>query len=388
MIERLLAKKIIRDLAWSPIIGIIGSRQVGKTTLVKHLQTNLSKPSLYLDLELQEDSFKLQDAQRYLSSHADKCIIIDEIQVRPELYALIRGLTDQRREPARFILLGSAAPHIVKLNTETLAGRIAYHELAPFSFSEIRHGFTMNEHWLRGGFPNALMATESFISRKWLDDFAETFIHRDLSRLGFNIPAGLLRNMFSMLAHLNGSILNTSSLSASLGISQPTVHKYLELVEGSFLIRRLQPYFVNLGKRLIKSPKIYIRDSGLLHYLLRIFDMESLRGNPAIGNSWEAYVIEQIIREAPEFSDFYYYRTQHGAEVDLLMITPKGKKICIEIKYAIAPVISKGFYQSIKDLTPEYSYVITPEGESFDRSNGLRICSLTHFLQEELPHFD
>ncbi|MEO6038727.1 MAG: DUF4143 domain-containing protein, partial [Saprospiraceae bacterium] len=167
-----------------------------------------------------------------------------------------------------------------------------------------------------------------------------------------------------------------------------TVNKYLELLEGSFLIRRLPPYFVNLGKRLTKSPKLYLRDSGLLHYLLRVFDLENLRGNPAVGASWEGYVIEQIIREAPEFSDFYYYRTQHGAEVDLVLITPKGKKVCIEIKFSVSPSISKGFYQSISDLQSDFNYVITPGGERFDRSDGLRICPLSVFLENELPGLD
>jgi uncharacterized protein len=208
MIERILTQKILRDLSWSPIIGLIGSRQVGKTTLVKHLQSQISKPTLYLDLELSEDFFKLEDAQSYLSGHADKCVIIDEIQVRPELFALLRALTDQNRVPARFILLGSAAPHIVKLNTETLAGRIAYHELPPFSFSEIRHLHSQEAHWLRGGFPGSLLINEPIISRKWMDDFTETFIHRDLSRLGFSIPVGLLRNLLSMIAHLNGFLFD------------------------------------------------------------------------------------------------------------------------------------------------------------------------------------
>ena len=386
MIDRLLSKKILRDLTWSPIVGIVGSRQVGKTTLVKHLQSKISKPSIYLDLELQEDWFKLNDAQSYLSSHIDKCVIIDEIQVRPELFALLRALTDQKREPARFILLGSAAPHIVKLNTETLAGRIAYHELTPFSQSEIRHLFSQETHWLKGGFPNSLMAKEAFISRKWLDDFTETFIHRDLSRLGFRISTYTIKNMLSMLGHLHGGLLNVNKLATSLGVTPPTVNKYLELLEGSFLIRRLPPYFTNIGKRLTKAPKLYLRDSGLLHYLLRVFDLEILRGNPIIGASWEGYVIEQIIREAPEFSDFYFYRTQHGAEIDLLMISPNGKKIAIEIKFSIAPSISKGFYNSIQDLATDKNYVITPSGESIIRSDGLKICSLPLFLQNELPN--
>jgi len=384
MIERLLSEKILRDLEWSPIIGLVGSRQVGKTTLVKHLQGRIKKPTIYLDLELQDDYFKLEDAQSYLSGHADKCVIIDEIQVRPELFALIRALTDQKREPARFILLGSASPHIVKLNTETLAGRISYHELAPFSYSEIKGQFSQEEHWLQGGFPGSLLAPDPLFSRKWMEDFVETFIHRDLSRLGFVVPAALLRNLFSMLAHHSGGLLNASALANSLGVTHPTINKYLELVEACFLIRRLPPYFKNLGKRLVKSSKIFFRDSGLLHHLLRISDMEQLRGNLAVGASWEGYVIEQIIREAPEFSDFYFYRTQNGAEIDLVMITPKGKMAAMEIKFSVAPNISKGFFQSLDDLKPQYKYVITPGGESFTRNDGLRVCSLKEFLEKEL----
>lgn len=388
MIKRLITQRILRDLNWSPIIGLVGPRQVGKTTLARYLETQISKPTIYLDLELREDWFKLEDAQSYLTSHVDKCVLIDEIQIRPELFALLRALTDQKREPARFILLGSASPHIVKLNTETLAGRIAYHELTPFSFSEIKSLYSQEEHWIKGGFPGSLLASETFISRKWLDDFAETFIHRDLTRLGFAVSATTVRNLLLMLAHLHGDQLNSSSLANSLGVTHPTVNKYLELLEGSFLIRRLSPYYKNIGKRLTKSPKIYIRDSGLLHYLLRVFSLEQLRGNPAIGASWEGYVIEQIMREAPEFSDFYYYRTQNGAEIDLLMITPSGKMVCIEIKFSVSPSISKGFYQSVEDLQPHYKYVITPSGERFDRDDKLRICPLNIFLEQELQTLD
>jgi uncharacterized protein len=385
MIERYITPRILRDLAWSPIVGLVGSRQVGKTTLARHLQTIIEKPTLYLDLELQEDWFKLSDAQSYLQGHEDKCVIIDEIQVRPELFALLRALVDKNRVPARYILLGSAAPHIIKLNTETLAGCIAYHELTPFSLTEIRQQCSQETHWIRGGFPNALLASEPIIARKWLNDFADTFFHRDLTRLGFALPVPLLRNMLTMIAHLHGAQLNISSLANALGVSSPTVQKCLELLEGSFLIRRLPPYFKNVGKRLVKSPKIYIRDSGLLHYLLRIFDMEQLRGNVAIGASWEGYAMEQIIRTAPEFSDFYYYRTQNGAEIDLLMLTPSGKTVVFEFKFSVAPMITKGFYQSVADLQPDYQYIIVPSGETFDRSDGLRICSLSDFLEKQFP---
>ncbi|MEM0992090.1 MAG: ATP-binding protein [Bacteroidota bacterium] len=384
MIERLLAKKILRDLAWSPIVGLIGSRQVGKTTLAKSLQSQLRKPSIYLDLELDTDRYKLQEAEHYLTQHEEQCIIIDEVQILPSLFALLRAIVDQRREAGRFILLGSAAPHIVKLNTETLAGRIVYHELSPFSYTEIKNRLDWRLHWLRGGLPNALLAEQSIIARKWMSDFVETFVHRDLARLGFSISSQNLRNLLSMLAHIHGDLLNVSRLSKSLGVSTPTVNKYLELLEGSFLIRRLPPYFHNISKRLTKSPKLYLQDTGLLHHLLRIYDHESLLGHPALGNSWEGYVIEQIIREAPEFSDFYFYRTQAGAEVDLLMITPSGKKAIFEIKFSTTPKLTKGFYEVSKDLSPDYSYVITPSGATLERENGVKVIAFVDFLEQEL----
>jgi len=386
MIERRLTEILLRDLTWSPILGLVGPRQVGKTTLVRHLQTLIEKPSLYLDLELASDFQKLDDAEHYLSGHAEKCVLIDEVQTRPELFPLLRALTDQERKPARFILLGSASPHVVRQITETLAGRIAYHELAPFSFSEISPRFSMEEHWFRGGFPGSLLAGEPFIARKWMSDFIETFVQRDLARLGFQVPMTLIRRMISMLAHLHGGLLNLSNLGKSLGVTHPTVNKYLELLEGSFLIRRLPPYSPNLGKRLVKTPKIYLRDTGLLHHLLRIDDAEQLKGHPSIGASWEGFVIEQIIREAPEFTDFYFYRTKSGAEVDLLLLTPGGKLACLEIKYSVAPSISKGFFISLEDLKPAYRFVITPSGETYSCSEGIKICSLAHFLEKELKN--
>jgi len=384
MIERLITSRILDDLTSSPIIGLIGPRQVGKTTLVKHLKTRIAKPSLYIDLEMPQDNMRLEDAQLFLSAQVDKCVIIDEVQTRPELFALLRALTDQHRVPARFILLGSASPYIVRQNTETLAGRIAYHTLDPFSYSEIKQNTSMQLHWFRGGFPGALLASSERTSRKWLVDFAETFIQRDIQRLGFQVTQTTIQNLLSMVGHLHGGLLNASALAQSLGTSQPTVTKYLELLEGSFMIRRLPPYFVNLGKRLVKSPKIYVRDTGLLHHLLRIQQFEQLQGHPSIGASWEGYVIEQIIREAAEFSDFYYYRTKDGAEVDLIILAPNGKMACIEIKYSMTPVISKGFFLCAEDLKPQFKYVITPAGEAWTRSDGIRICPVAEFLEKDL----
>lgn len=386
MLERLLTPLLLRDLAWSPVVGLVGSRQVGKTTLAKHLQSKLEKPSIYLDLELSTDRFKLNDAQTYLSMHSNACVIVDEVQVMPELFPILRGLADQQRVPGRFLLLGSAAAHLVKNVTESLAGRIVYHELPPLSLSEVSAKYSLQDHWLRGGFPLALTATDPSISRKWMDNFVETFIFRDLALLGYSLPSVTIRNMMSMLAHLHGGLLNVSQLAKSLGISQPTANRYLEILEGSFLIRRLPPYFSNIGKRLTKSPKLFVRDSGLVHHLLRVFNYEQLVGHPDVGNSWEGYVTEQIIREAPEFTDFYHYRTQAGAEMDLLLVLPNGKHLGIEIKFSNTPKLTKGFYNSIEDLKLEQTYVITPGSETFLLQKGITICSLPWFLKEALPN--
>jgi uncharacterized protein len=381
MIERRITPYILETLTYFPIVGIVGSRQVGKTTLAKQLGTQLNKQVFYLDLENTADAQKLTDAQGFLQQYPEVCIILDEVQIRPDLFPLLRALTDQHRVPARFILLGSASPYLIRENTETLAGRIAYHELTPFSLSEVNTQFSMQDHWFKGGFPGSLLAPTLRLSRKWVLDFLDTFVTRDVKRLQGVAPEAKISNLLRMVAHIHGGLLNVSQLANSLDVSQPTVAKYLELLEGSFLVRRLQPWFENLGKRLTKSPKIYLRDTGMLHCLLGVVDYDMLLGHPQLGASWEGYVIEQIIREANEGSQFYFYRTSNGAEVDLVWITEKGKKIVIEIKYSVAPVISRGFFECIDDLKPDFKYVIIPSGDSYTRSDGIKVSSLPEFLR-------
>jgi uncharacterized protein len=385
MIERRILPFLLETLGYFPIVGIVGPRQAGKTTLAKSLHHHLSKPVLYLDMENPVDQAKLTDAAGYLAQHFDKCVIVDEVQLRPDLLPLLRSLTDQQRTPARYVLLGSASPHLIKENTETLAGRIAYHELTPFTYPEIHTLNTLHQHWFHGGFPGALLAPTARLSRKWLLDFLDTFVTRDVKRLQGVVPETKIANLLRMVAHLHGGFLNMSQLAGSLDVSQPTISRYLDLLEGSFLIRRLPPYFENFGKRLIKSPKIYVRDTGLLHRLLGIADEEALRGHPQLGASWEGYAIEQIICNAEEGSQFYCYRTAHGAEIDLVWITDKGLRIACEIKYSTAPVISKGFFEAATDLRCDQRYVVIPTGESYNRSDGVRICSLSDFLLKEMP---
>lgn len=385
MIQRDLTTEIKLALTYFPVVGIIGPRQVGKTTLAKQLLTQLTRPSVYLDLELDEDVARLGNAQAYLQSHQDKCVVIDEIQLMPRLFALLRALIDQERVPARFIILGSASPSLIRQSSETLAGRIAYNELTPLSLKEVESvGINQKEHWFRGGFPNALLAPAADVSAMWLRNFTNTFMEKDLKAMGYDISLPTMIKLYRMVAYVHGQLLNMSALSSSLGITQPSVRKYLDLLEGGFLIHRLQPYYINLGKRLVKAPKIYFRDSGILHQLSGISDFEALQGNQLLGASWEGYVIEQIRRVAGEGWQFYFYRTQVGAEVDLVLISPAGKMTCIEIKYSLTPTLAKGFYQSIADLKPHYQYVIIPSGTPYFLNEQLKVCSLSDFLNVEL----
>ena len=264
MIKRFVAEDVLDSLSHFPIVGIIGPRQVGKTTLAKQLVTQMSRPSIYMDLELSEDVIRLKNAQAYLQSHADKCVIIDEIQLLPELFPLLRALVDQNRVPARFMILGSASPTLIRQSSETLAGRIAYTELAPLSLSEIADtNISREKHWFFGGFPDALLVNSEKVAIKWLDNFLSTFLEKDLRALGYEVSTQTLSKLYRMVAYIHGQILNVNMLSQSLGVSNPTVGKYLDLIEGGYLIRRLEPFYVNIGKRLVKAPKIYFRDTGI-----------------------------------------------------------------------------------------------------------------------------
>jgi predicted AAA+ superfamily ATPase len=303
----------------------------------------------------------------------------------PRFFPLLRALIDQHRVPARFLILGSASPFIIRQSSETLAGRIAYTELDSLSLSEIQSaGISMQEHWFRGGFPNALLAPSDEMTKKWLRNFANTFMEKDLKAMGYEISVQTMSKLYRMVAHVHGQIQNISNLSQALGVSSPMVSKYLDLLEGGFLIHRLQPYFVNVGKRLVKSPKIYFRDSGLLHHLSTIPSFEALQGNQLIGTSWEGYVIEQVRRSLDGSWQFYYYRTAAGAETDLVLISPNGIITYIEIKYATVPSITKGFYQSMEDLKPAHQYIIVPSGSPYFFNDRLKVCSLQDFLDHEL----
>ena len=326
MIPRHLESTILKYVSDFPVVGLIGPRQVGKTTLVKKLFKQFRKEIIYLDLELQSDLDKLNEAEFYLKQFTDKTIIIDEIQRKPELFPLLRALVDIKREPGRFIILGSASPDLIRDSSETLAGRIAYLELSPFNLLEIRNKYSMTEHWFRGGFPEPFLTDNDERRFIWLNNFIFTYIERDLPLLGLAASPAMIRKLWTMLAHYQGGIWNASKFANSLGSSVPTIQRYFNFLENAFLINVLPPYYLNIKKRLVKSPKVYIRDTGILHCLLDLQTFNNLQNTMLIGKSWEGYAIEQIRQRIGINNKLYYYRTQKGAECDLI-ITSSEKPI-------------------------------------------------------------
>lgn len=381
MISRALQVVIEERLGLVPAVAILGPRQVGKTTLAKLIAKESEQKAVYLDLENPRDAVKLTDAFTYLENLRDVCVILDEVQLRPDLLSILRPLIDEERRPGRFILLGSASPALVKGVSETLAGRISYQELTPVGLQELPGDISQNTHWFRGGFPNALLAKRSEESRLWLDDFIKSYIERDLGNLfGVDLASILLRNFWSMLAHANGNIWNAETFARSLGVTAPTVMRYMNFLEGGYLVRRLQPWFVNAKKRLIKSPKTYIRDTGILHRLLNIDSHDELLGHPGVGASWEGYVIEQIYQRIADRFNLFFYRTQAGAECDLVIVDGITPVACVEIKLSNSPTVSKGYINCIQDLEPKHRYIITPSSEMYTIGNEITVLSLKEFL--------
>ena len=385
LFERQAAPLLFYYLQHFPATVLLGARQVGKTTLAKSLEGKIERPFMYLDLERPSDWEKLRDPEAFLSPFREHCVVIDEVQTKPELFTVLRPLIDEYRVPGRFVLLGSAAPSVIRGASETLAGRVAYLELSPLSLPEVIPQIPQMEHWFRGGYPEVLLSSDTVLAQERLQQFVRTFAERELSGLGQDVMAPLLLRLWQMLAHLHGQTTNVQALSNSLGIATKTVNRYLDLLEGGFMIRHLQPWFVNVGKRLTKSPKTYLRDSGMLHTLLRIPTSESLIGHPVCGASWEGYVIEQIIRTAGPRWEFYFYRTQQGAEIDLLLISPTGKKVAVEVKFSSIPQVSKGFYLSLEDVQCDHAYIIVPESSTYQKPNNVTVCSLLSFLLDEIP---
>ena len=386
MITRKLQAEISRLMRDSPAVAILGSRQVGKTTLAKQIGAAQKKQSIYLDLENPLDVRKLADPFTFLNDNKDKLVIIDEVQTIPSLYSVLRAVIDADRKNGRFILLGSASPELVKGVSESLAGRIYYRELSPINLLELPENNSRNKHWLRGGFPTPLLARTDNAAFEWMSSFARSYIERDLSALfGVSLTSNLLTRLLSMLAHINGGVWNAEMMARSLGISAPTVNRYVDFLEAAFLVHRLQPFYYNTKKRLVKAPKVYIRDSGLLHHLSHVHSMNSLKGHPVVGSSWEGYVVEQIKELKPANTSLFYYRTQAGAECDIVLVKANQPVACVEIKMNNAPVISKGNLQSFADMQTQKNFIVVPDVDEYKNKDGVIICNIHTFLTKYLP---
>lgn len=340
-------------------MALLGPRQVGKTTSAKILRNLIPKESIYLDLESDEDLQKLAYPEQYLNERQEKLIIIAEIQRNPALFSLLRAVIDKNRSNGRFILLGSASPELLAKSSETLAGRIAYLEMHPLVYEEVKPLYSFDDLWLKGGFPNIFLQKDLSLSFEMKVQFIQTYLERELPILGLSASPILLKNLLRMIAHSQAKILNYSELAKALGIDINTVKRYLDYFENAFLIRRLQPYFHNSKKRLIKSPKIFIRDTGILHTLFNLENKEDLDGFIGKGNSWESFVIQQIIARLKPNVSPYFYRTQEGTEVDLLLVKGVEVVLGIEIKLSNAPTLSKGTYIASQDLGNIPIFVLT-----------------------------
>jgi uncharacterized protein len=363
--DRQLQHYVDDRLIQSPAVVLLGPRQVGKTTLAHSVAEG--RPSVYLDLESPADREKLADGTTYLNAHQDELVILDEVQRMPELFGMLRGLIDQGRrrgkKAGRFLLLGSASVDLLR-QSESLAGRVAYLELGPLNVGEVDASLHP-QLWVRGGFPESFLAASEAHSLRWREDFIRTYLERDIPQLGPRIPAETLNRFWTMLAHVQGGLFNAAALARSLAVDGKTVTRYLDLMVDLMLVRRLQPFQTNAGKRLVKSPKVYVRDSGLVHALLHIADLEALLGHPVAGASWEGFVIENLIAAAPDRTVPLFYRTTVGAEVDLLLEIPGHGLWAIEIKRGNLARPEKGFFIACQDLKPKRRFVVNAGQQRF-----------------------
>lgn len=383
-IQRNLEAGLRDSLAHNPVTALVGPRQCGKSTLARHVLAT-HRTALMLDLELPSDHRKLEDPELFLRERANALICMDEVQRKPEIFALLRALVDMDRRPGRFLLLGSASRDLIRHGSETLAGRIHYLELTPIHWREIeplreRHGLDIPRLWCRGGFPPALLASTDSHSAAWRRDLIQDYLTRDIPQFGYRIPAPTLLRFWRMLAHYHGQVLNASKLGQALDISHNTVRSYLDILEHTFMVRLLPPLEANLKKRLVKSPKVYIRDSGLLHALLDLDTPDALYGHPVFGASWEGWCIEQIVAAMPLWTPCFY-RTSSGEELDLVL-TRGRRRLAFEIKASLAPHLSRGFPGSLAALKPERTWVLCPTTDpGYPLRDTVRVVGLSECLR-------
>jgi hypothetical protein len=378
MIRRVAQTTVTDLLSRHAAVGLLGPRQVGKTTLA--LEIAAERNSVYLDLETPMDLAKLADPELYLTAQSGKLVVLDEIQRVPDLFPVLRGIIDRRRrageKTGQFLILGSASIELLRQSSESLAGRIVYRELTPLMGDELSDPSQLDMLWVRGGYPESLLAADEATSREWRDALVATYLERDVPQLGPRIPAETLRRFWTMLAHQQGALLNAARLASALGVSGQTVGRYLDLMVDLLLVRRLQPWASNAGKRLVRSPKVYVRDSGLVHSLLGLPTLDSILGHPVAGASWEGLVIENLMAAAPVASSASFYRTSAGAELDLLFEFSGGERWAIEIKRSLSPSPSKGFHIASEDIQAAQRFVVYPGTESYPLGQDTRAVSL------------
>lgn len=382
-ITRNLENKVRQSLETNPVTAILGPRQCGKSTLALHVLKDYPE-ALYLDLERPSDLLKLNNAEWFLSGNRHRLICMDEIQRKPELFPLIRSLTDEWQGVGHFLILGSSSRELLKQSSESLAGRVSYLHLSPFIFEEIASKLSLEEYLVRGGFPRSTLSDSSILSHTWLNDFISTFLERDLLQYSGFAPL-VMRRLWQMMAHNNGQTVNYSALGNSLGVCNVTIKNYLDLLEGTFMIDVLQPWHANLKKRIVKAPKIYISDAGITAALLGLSDFNQLAGHIALGAVWEQVVLSQLKNSFP-FAVYSFYRTAGGAEIDIVM-EYKGIRFAIECKISKSPQLTKGNYSALTDVQPLQSFVVAPVREGWPVNNNQDVVNLSELNEKLMSYF-
>lgn len=385
MLERWVINRLEKSISRNPAVALLGARQVGKTTLSKVVITGMD--SIYLDLESPADLAKLADPTEFLRENGDKLIILDEIQRAPDLFMVLRGVIDNNRQQGRdagqFLLLGSAAMNLLRQSSESLAGRINYVEMTGLNVLETgTEKQNIKNVWLRGGFPKSYLAEDDEMAMEWLEDLIRTYMERDVPQMGFDVPAQTLRRLWTMLAHLQGETINASKLATNLEVRRTNINHYIGLLTDLLLIRRIAPWHANVKKRLVKSPRYYVRDSGVLHRLLGIGDYDALLSNPVLGKSWEGFVVENIHSVLPRLAETWFYRTAAGAEIDLVIKMPNADIWAVEIKHGVAPKLGEHLSQTCDDVGATHKFVVYGGDDEFSVGDNVRMISLSKIMKK------